>query len=74
MSWLRHVRTYSENRDTENHLHEIRYYSDDSKINAMLVRGRRRKLPTLWDDIPVIPQRSWKRHRLHQYRSIARIF
>lgn len=31
-------------------------------------RGKRRNIPSAWDDLIPRKQRSWKKHRKHKYR------
>jgi hypothetical protein len=54
--WLRHMKTTA----------EIRAYDPE------LCRAKRspRNLPTVFDDFVISYERSWKRHRLHQYKPL----
>lgn len=54
--WLRYPRTTQEKRANQDK-------------NSPYVRGKRKNLPTAWDDIIVYKQKSWKYlGRKHQYR------
>jgi len=55
-AWLRHPRTTQELRANQDR-------------NDPLVRGKRRNIPTAWDDNHIRSQKSWKYlGRKHQYR------
>lgn len=59
MGWLRHMKTTQELRAVES-----------ANVDQLPFRGKRRNLPTLWDDFFVRAQRTWKRHRKTKYRVI----
>lgn len=65
--YFRHVKTLGEMRDLqglEAELEDTEEYPFRLKL-----RSRRKKLPTLWDDIMIAKRgRSWKHHRKTQYK------
>lgn len=63
--YYRHVRTQQEIRENET----FAVNDNDLEDYGIRVKGRKRSLPTLWDDIPVDREdRNWKKFRRTQWK------
>jgi hypothetical protein len=60
--WYRAIRTQNERRQTGS-----RKDRDKEESGYQWARGKRRHLPTKWDDFPIRYQKSWKKKRKTQY-------
>lgn len=72
-NFLRHVKTYAEINNNINT--ELELKNEELDINPINhnytqpIRGKRKRLPTLWSDIVRQVDKSWKSFRKHQYKN-----